>query len=334
MVAIYKNNFDMVADSLTLEQIQKCILEDISNYARPQLFKDLHEPIQYLLNIGGKRMRPALVLMAAQLYDNQINPHRNIALAVEVFHNFTLMHDDIMDEAPLRRGQMTVHEKWNTNTAILSGDAMMIEAYQLLCQNNHPQLHQLLQIFNSVAIGVCEGQALDMSFEKREDVTIEEYLNMIRLKTAVLLGGALQMGGISAGAHAEDAQHLYTIGESLGIAFQLKDDYLDAFGDPEKFGKQVGGDILSDKKTFLLIELKNKMGESNWDQWNNLNWAGSDKIEIYKSAFQSHGIDAALLQACEQYSNQAIQHLDALSCKEEQKSLLRETIDSLLHRSH
>ncbi len=324
----------MVADSLTLEQIQKCILEDIANYARPHLFKDLHDPIQYLLNIGGKRMRPALVLMAAQLYDHQINPYRNIALAVEVFHNFTLMHDDIMDQAPLRRGQMTVHEKWNTNTAILSGNAMMIEAYELLCQNNHPQLHQLLQIFNTVAMGVCEGQALDMSFEKREDVAIEEYLNMIRLKTAVLLGGALQMGGIAAGANTIDAEHLYTIGESLGIAFQLKDDYLDAFGDPEKFGKQVGGDILADKKTFLSIELKNKMGEFNWNQWNNQNWTGSDKIDNYKIAFASHGIDAALLQACEHYSLQAIQHLDALSCREEQKSLLRETIDSLLHRSH
>jgi geranylgeranyl diphosphate synthase type II len=334
MVAIYKNNFDMVADSLTLEQIQQCILEDISNYARPQLFKDLHEPIQYLLNIGGKRMRPALVLMAAQLYDNQITPYRNIALAVEVFHNFTLMHDDIMDQAPLRRGQMTVHEKWNTNTAILSGDAMMIEAYQLLCQEAHPRLHELLKVFNEVAMGVCEGQALDMSFEKRADVTIEEYLNMICLKTAVLLGGALQMGGIAAGAPAADAQHLYTIGESLGIAFQLKDDYLDAFGDPDKFGKQVGGDILADKKTYLSIELKNKLGDAGWKEWNDINWTGSQKIDNYKTAFKAHEIDVALLNACEHHSQQAVQHLDALSCREEQKHLLRETIENLLHRSH
>ncbi len=324
----------MHADIRSLEHLQQCILEDISNFAKPHLLQELHEPIQYLLNIGGKRMRPALVLMAAQLYDTDIHPYRNIALSVEVFHNFTLMHDDIMDQAPLRRGQTTVHEKWDTNTAILSGDAMMIEAYQLLCNQPHPQLHALLRIFNEVALGVCEGQALDMSFEKRNDVTIEEYLNMIRLKTAVLLGGALQLGGIAAGATEEDASHLYTVGESLGIAFQLKDDYLDAFGDPEKFGKQVGGDILSDKKTFLSIELKNKMGKENWIQWSQQNRSGFDKIEAYKKAFIDHGIDSEILNACQRYSNQAIQHLDALSCPEEQKSLLRETINVLLHRNH
>ena len=334
MVAIYKNNLSMHADTLSLDQIQQCILEDISNFAKPQLLPELHDPIQYLLNIGGKRMRPALVLMAAHLYDKNIHPYRNIALAVEVFHNFTLMHDDIMDQAPLRRGKTTVHEKWDTNSAILSGDAMMIEAYQLLCQNPHPKLHSLLQVFNTVALGVCEGQALDMSFEKRNDVNIGEYLNMIRLKTAVLLGGALQMGGIAAGASEEDAQHLYTVGESLGIAFQLKDDYLDAFGDPEKFGKQVGGDILSDKKTFLSIELKNKIGIDSWTVWNNQQWSADTKVEEYKKAFTQHGIDASILQSCQNYSDQALQHLNALSCLEEQKSLLRETIESLLHRNH
>jgi geranylgeranyl diphosphate synthase type II len=192
----------------------------------------------------------------------------------------------------------------------------------------------LLQVFNTVALGVCEGQALDISFEKRNDVTIEEYLNMIRLKTAVLLGGALQMGGIAAGASEEDAQHLYTIGESLGIAFQLKDDYLDAFGDPEKFGKQVGGDILSDKKTFLSIELKNKIGMDAWLKWNSQQWSATTKVEEYKKAFTELGIDTSILQSCQYYSEQALQHLDALSCLEEQKSLLRETIDSLLHRNH
>jgi geranylgeranyl diphosphate synthase type II len=173
-----------------------------------------------------------------------------------------------------------------------------------------------------------------MSFEKRNDVLIGEYLNMIRLKTAVLLGGALQMGGIAAGASDDDAQHLFTIGESLGIAFQLKDDYLDAFGDPEKFGKQVGGDIISDKKTFLSIELKNKIGMEAWMKWNDQQWTAANKVEEYKKAFTQHGIDESILQSCQYYSEQALQHLDALSCSKDQKLLLRETIESLLHRNH
>ena len=245
----------------TLSDFQNFIAEDLKNYAQYKNQDPLFQPIHYLLQIGGKRMRPALVLIANQMLEGNLELARPAALAVEVFHNFTLMHDDIMDQAPLRRGNETVHQKWNTNTAILSGDAMMIESYRILSQSPQQHLQSLLQTFNEVALGVCKGQDLDMSFESRNEVHHDEYIEMIRLKTAILLGGALQLGGIIAGADQTTQDHLYKIGEELGLAFQLRDDYLDAFGDPKKFGKVVGGDIISDKKTYLRILLNERMTE-------------------------------------------------------------------------
>src|SRR5690554_2087299 len=217
---------------------------------------ELYEPISYLMNLGGKRIRPLLTLMAYSLYQEDYKAILSPALAVEIFHNFTLMHDDIMDDAPLRRGKATVHEKWNANTAILSGDVMMVKAYDMLLEVPSDKLSVCMRHFNRTAAEVCEGQQLDMNFENREVVSEDEYLNMIRLKTAVLLGFALQYGALLAGAPEEDVQRLYDFGVSIGIGFQLKDDLLDVYADKAKFGKQVGGDIIANKKTYLLIKAK------------------------------------------------------------------------------
>lgn len=215
---------------------------------------ELYDPIHYIMSLGGKRMRPLLTLMAAYLFTDDWQKAIQPALGVEVFHNFSLMHDDIMDQAPLRRGQPTVHEKWNHNIAILSGDVMLVNAYDLLLTIDSDKLKPALTRFSRTAAEVCEGQQLDMNFETRWDVTEAEYIEMIRLKTSVLLGYALELGGLIAGADGETTRHLYEGGVNIGIGFQLKDDLLDVYGDPAKFGKQVGGDILANKKTFLLIE--------------------------------------------------------------------------------
>jgi geranylgeranyl diphosphate synthase type II len=216
--------------------------------------KNLYQPIKYILNLGGKRLRPVLTLMTTACFDGDVDRSMDAALAVEVFHNFSLIHDDIMDAAPLRRGQETVHEKWDLNTGILSGDAMLIRAYQLF-ENYPPEtFRELAKLFSKTALEVCEGQQYDIDFETRLQVSIPEYLKMIECKTAVLVGAAMQMGAIVANAPIEDQVRCYDFGKNLGIAFQLQDDYLDAFGNPEIFGKQVGGDILENKKTYLFLK--------------------------------------------------------------------------------
>jgi geranylgeranyl diphosphate synthase type II len=217
---------------------------------------ELYEPIKYIMNLGGKRIRPLLTLLAYSLYRDDYEKILTPAAAVEVFHNFTLMHDDIMDNAPLRRGKATVHEKWNPNIAILSGDVMLVKAYDMLLEVEKDKLPAVIRLFNRTAAEVCEGQQHDMNFESRETVSEEAYIDMIRLKTAVLLGFALQYGAILAGAPDDDAKKLYDFGVNIGIGFQLKDDLLDVYADQAKFGKQVGGDIISNKKTFLLIKAK------------------------------------------------------------------------------
>ena len=216
--------------------------------------KNLYQPIKYILNLGGKRLRPVLTLMTTACFDGDVDRSMDAALAVEVFHNFSLIHDDIMDAAPLRRGQETVHEKWDLNTGILSGDAMLIRAYQLF-ENYPPEtFRELAKLFSKTALEVCEGQQYDIDFETRLEVSIPEYLKMIEYKTAVLVGAAMKMGAIVANAAIEDQNRCYEFGKNLGIAFQLQDDYLDAFGNPETFGKQVGGDILENKKTYLFLK--------------------------------------------------------------------------------
>ncbi|MCH7399582.1 polyprenyl synthetase family protein [Belliella sp. DSM 107340] len=236
------------------------LLQDLENHIQGFQYgnspAELYEPISYIMSLGGKRIRPLLTLMAYSLYKDDYESILTPASAVEVFHNFTLMHDDIMDDAPLRRGKATVHEKWNANTAILSGDVMLVKAYEMLVKVSPEKLPEILSLFNQTAAEVCEGQQHDMNFEKIDVVSEEDYIDMIRQKTAVLLGFALQFGALLADASKEEAQKLYDFGVNIGIGFQLKDDLLDVYADQAKFGKQVGGDIISNKKTFLLIKAK------------------------------------------------------------------------------
>ena len=256
---------------------------------------ELYAPVRYLMALGGKRLRPVLVMAACEASGGRPEEALPAALAVELFHNFTLMHDDIMDDAPLRRGMPTVHEKWDNNTAILSGDALHVMACEALLDAPDKALPDLLRSFHRTALEVCEGQEQDMAFESRRDVTIEEYMEMIRLKTSVLLAAALEMGGKSAGADRQTREALYEFGLHVGLAFQLQDDYLDAFGNPENFGKQVGGDILADKKTFLLIRAMEKAQGSDFDGLGReLGQRSEGKVERVLALYRHLGVDAEL----------------------------------------
>jgi len=250
------------------------LMEDMERHLKQFDYGDkpqeLYQPISYIMSLGGKRLRPLLTLLAYSLYKDDYKKILTPAAAIEVFHNFTLMHDDIMDEAPLRRGEKTVHEKWNANTAILSGDVMLVKAYDMLLEVEAAVLPLILRKFNKTAAEVCEGQQLDMNFEKMEEVSEEEYIEMIKLKTAVLLGFSLEFGALMAGASDHDAKCLYNFGVNVGIGFQLKDDLLDVYADKAKFGKQVGGDIISNKKTFLLIKAKELAKDDTRDKLHQL----------------------------------------------------------------
>lgn len=277
----------------------------------------LYEPIRYIMQLGGKRLRPILVLMAADAYGVKPEKALPAALAIEVFHNFTLIHDDIMDAAPLRRGKPTVHKKWNLNTGILAGDAMLIQAYQQF-ENYDPTLCKpLLQLFSKTALEVCEGQQYDVEFEDREDVKISEYLHMIEYKTAVLVAAALQMGALIAGAEEEDQQHIYHFGLHLGIAFQLQDDYLDTFGDEASFGKKIGGDIAENKKTYLYLKSLELATEQDAQQLRYLYSIqpkdATAKIKQVQQLFTQCGGDQASLAAIENYTHSAFQSLAKLS---------------------
>jgi geranylgeranyl diphosphate synthase type II len=237
-----------------IKSYQESINKGLKKLYFPQYPERLYEPIRYFIDIGGKRIRPVLTLLAAEMYGCSIEKSLKAALAIELFHNFTLLHDDIMDNASLRRGKSTVHEKWNSSIAILSGDTMLISAYQSLTQNDPKVLPQLLETFNKVAIEVCQGQQLDMDYEEKSIISVDEYLNMIRLKTAVLLGAALKIGAMVADAPVDSVNHLEQFGINVGIAFQLQDDLLDVSGEVHEFGKRIGGDIIANKKTFLMVK--------------------------------------------------------------------------------
>lgn len=259
---------------------------------------ELYAPVRYLMSLGGKRLRPVLVMAACEACGGKAEDALPAAMAVELFHNFTLMHDDIMDDAPLRRGQPTVHEKWDANTAILSGDALHVIACEALLQAPSKALPELLRVFHRTALEVCEGQEQDMAFESRSDVELEEYMEMIRLKTSVLLAAALDMGGLSAGADPHVRAALYEFGLHVGLAFQLQDDYLDAFGNPENFGKQVGGDILADKKTFLLIRSMEKaQGADREALLEELGSKREGKVDRILDLYRRLGVDAELRDA-------------------------------------
>ena len=297
--------------------------------------KNLYAPIAYIMNLGGKKLRPALVLLAADLFKGDIEEALPAALAIETFHNFTLIHDDIMDNAPLRRGQQTVHEKWGTNNAILSGDVMMVESNKQLTKVKVEVLKDVLDTFNATAQGVCEGQQLDMEFELREDVGIEEYIDMIRLKTAVLVGGAMKIGAIVAGASEEDACLIYDFGENLGIAFQLQDDILDVYGDPEKFGKQIGGDIIANKKTYLLLKLQELAEQEDRAALatHALNTTTLPaKIDSIKALYDEYQVKELATQQMRNYLDQAFTALAKIKVADEQKKELIGLANALMHR--
>lgn len=297
--------------------------------------KSLYESCDYFLSIGGKRIRPVMCLMGNELFD-EINPDTwHVATAIELFHNFTLMHDDIMDAAPLRRGMQTVHTKYGNNTALLGGDVMLVVAYDYLNKISNTFLHKVIILFNRTAREVCEGQQMDMDFEKQQAVGLDAYIKMIELKTSVLLAASLQLGAILGGASEGNRQHIYEFGKNLGIAFQVQDDYLDAFGDPEKFGKDVGGDIRQNKKTFLLIHA---LEAANNEQRNNLlrlmKENPTDKVERVLEIFKACDVDDWAWQLKQQYMDKALEHLDAIAVVSSRKKSLLELANFLIQREH
>lgn len=299
--------------------------------------EELYTPISYILSLGGKQIRPVLTLMAADVFDTDPKKAIYAATAIELFHNFSLMHDDIMDDAPLRRGNQTVHEKWDVNTAILSGDAMLILAYQYF-ENYEPIVFRdLAKLFSKTALEVCEGQQYDICFEGLQQIKIEEYIQMIKFKTAVLVAAALKMGAIVAQTTEENGDKLYDFGLNLGIAFQLLDDHLDAFGDEATFGKRIGGDILENKKTFLFLkaleladEQQKKILLAHYSTINCENEAA--KIDEVKELFVATGSEKASILLIEEYTNKALEVLEGLAIKEDKKELLRVFSKELMNR--
>lgn len=322
----------------TFQQYLQALNQEIEQYSFGTTPKELYEPIHYILSLGGKRLRPMLALMAYQLGKDDWQSIVRPAAAVEVFHNFTLMHDDIMDNAPLRRGKATVHEKWNANIAILSGDAMLVKAYDMLLEIAPENLPTILPLFNKCAVEVCEGQQIDMNFEAREEVTVEEYIEMIRLKTAVLLGFSLEMGGILGGLSDQDTALLRSFGMTMGIGFQLKDDLLDVFGDQEKFGKRVGGDILANKKTFLLITaLATAQGKDREElhYWLRKNTGDEEeKVKAVTAIFENLKIRAQTEQKISEYFDASHQALLQISVPEEKKYQLLAFKEYLINREN
>ncbi|MFB0908577.1 MAG: geranylgeranyl diphosphate synthase type II [Spirosomataceae bacterium] len=299
---------------------------------------ELYEPIDYIMELGGKRMRPALTLIAANLFSDNWQSVLKPAVAVEVFHNFTLMHDDIMDAAPLRRGQATVHEKWSDDVAILSGDVMLVAAYELLTTVEDKHFKRVVKRFNRTAAEVCEGQQFDMNFATRDDVTEEEYLNMIRLKTSVLLGFALELGGIISDADDKTIELLYETGVNMGLGFQLKDDLLDVYGDPEKFGKQVGGDIIENKKTWLLLKALEKSKSSSPELYKELqSWISTtgkdaEKVEAVTEIYNKLEIKAAAENVVSVYFEKGLNALKSIDVEDERKLPLKEFAAYLMAR--
>ena len=315
-------------------EYQQLIAKKIEELHLPKEPANLYDPLKYFLKLGGKRTRPTLTLLGCELFGKPGTEAINAAIAVELFHNFTLIHDDIMDEAPLRRGQKTVHSKWDLNIGILSGDVLFVEAYKFLSKHDSAVLPDLLDVFSKTAVEVCEGQQLDMDFENRTDVSIEEYINMIRLKTSVLLGAALKMGGIIGQAKEEDLTHLYNFGVNVGIAFQLKDDLLDLYADPDKFGKQVGGDIIANKKTFLLLKAQELATGINAEILKNTLKETDNKVKVAKSKefFSSLSIDQLTKDKMDEYYLKAKEHLKAIDVDDKAKENLLQLGEYLMNR--
>lgn len=295
----------------------------------------LYDPAQYILQLGGKRVRPVSVLMGNELFDDITPDAYELAAAIELFHNFTLIHDDIMDKAPVRRGLPTVHTKYGESTALLAGDVMFVKCYDYINKLKSPSFHKILHIFNHTAAQVCEGQQLDMDFEKRETVSLDDYVNMISLKTSVLLAASFQLGAILGGTTERNQQHIYEFGKNLGIAFQVQDDYLDAFGDPAKFGKQVGGDIIANKKTFLMIRALEVADEKSKNELLQLMKENpADKVERVISLFKRSDVDTWANELKEKYLQTALQHLEDIAVVSKRKEPLKQLALFLIERQN
>lgn len=298
--------------------------------------KSLYIPIKYVLNIGGKRIRPILMLLSYNLYKDDAEKIMSTACAIETYHNYTLLHDDLMDEAPIRRGKPTVHTKWNANQAILSGDSMLVLAYKFLINCSQKHLSKCLNLFTDTALEIGEGQQYDMEFENRTDVTVDEYINMIRLKTSVLLACAMKIGAILANATDEDAENLYKFGEQIGIAFQLQDDYLDVYGDPKVFGKKIGGDIISNKKTYMLITAfekanSNQLAELN--KWiNKKKFNHAEKIAVIRSIYDEIGVNEFAKYMIDYYYKEGQKYLAKVNVPINRKLPLETYIEEMMKR--
>ncbi|MEX0316043.1 MAG: polyprenyl synthetase family protein [Allomuricauda sp.] len=324
-------------NSESVDRYRSAFISHLENKVKLQEPQNLYEPMVYILGLGGKRLRPVLTLMTADLFGGSFEDAMDAALTVEVFHNFSLVHDDIMDDAPLRRGKTTVHEKWDINTGILSGDAMLINSYQYLESYPPDVFKKLTSLFSKTAIEVCEGQQYDVDFESRDDVTIPEYLKMIEFKTAVLVAAAMKMGAIIANASEADTSAIYEFGKNLGIAFQLQDDYLDAFGDPKTFGKQVGGDIIENKKTFLYLKaLENAPQDQKEGLIHLYSLKPEDseaKVSTVKSIFEKSGAVEMTKAEIETYTQKAFDALTNIDMPESNKLVLQQFGEYLMGRT-
>ncbi len=331
--------FNLAPNYFSMHDIDKyraCFLEALEKDLQVKEPKNLYDPIRYILSQGGKKMRPVLTLLTSEIFGSDFKEALPAALAVEIFHNFSLVHDDIMDDAPLRRGKETVHEKWDLNTAILSGDAMLILAYQYFEQYEPRIFRELAKLFSKTALQVCEGQQWDVDFEHRDNVTIPEYLKMIEYKTAVLVAAAMKMGAIIAETSVENCTAIYEFGLNLGIAFQIQDDYLDAFGNPETFGKQVGGDIIENKKTFLYLKAQEFASAPETAQLMHLfsiqPEESADKIKLVKEIFEKTGGAQSALEAIREYTFKAFTTLEKMDIDEDKKRLLKTFGENLMQR--
>ena len=315
---------------------EKKLVDAIQEVFAQEQFPTLYDPARYILSLGGKRLRPLLTLMGADLFGCEADKVINAALAIEIFHNFSLLHDDLMDRADMRRGQPTVHKKWNANSAILSGDAMVIEAYRYIAKVPPALLSVIMDLFSATAMQICQGQQLDMDFEKRMDVSEAEYIEMIRLKTAVLIGCALKMGALIGGAEPRDADCLYEYGINIGLAFQLKDDLLDVYGDPRTFGKMIGGDILCNKKTYLLIKALKNSGEQQKKlllQWLSASeFDSAEKIRFVKNVYDELNLKVITGNLIEKYYLASLDCLTSIRVSEDRKKDLMEFSENLMYR--
>ena len=320
----------------SFEQILQIVESGIERVQFSRQPQNLYMPAKYILSLGGKRIRPALMLMACNLYGEEVEKALQPAIGIEIFHNFTLLHDDLMDEADKRRNQLTVHKKWNANTAVLSGDAMLILAYQFIGYTTPSLLKSILDLFTRTALEICEGQQYDMEFEQRSEVSEEEYIEMIRLKTAVLIACCLKSGALIGGASDEEANKLYQFGIYTGLAFQLQDDLLDTFGDPKTFGKNIGGDILCNKKTFLHIQTMLRASDLQKELihtlQSNRNCIPKEKIKAIKSIYECLGVRELTNNRIQHYYNRAMKVLTGLSLPAMRMQTLCDTINLLLGR--